>query len=319
MIGGNERSNHRIANKGAHMSETKPRIGWIGTGVMGISMAGHLRKAGYPLTVFNRTKNKTRPLLDAGASWAESPKAVGAASDIVFSIVGFPKDVEEVILGEDGALAGLRPGGVVCDMTTSSPALAARIAEAAAAKGCHGADAPVTGGDVGAREARLSIFVGGDTDAFCILKPCLDVMGRTVVHCGLPGAGQKAKLANQVAIAGVMFSVCESLLFAQEARLDVRQWLETVIPGAAGSTAMGTLGRRIVDGDFEPGFYVEHFLKDLRLCMEECRRMNLVLPGLAAAEQAYQALTAQGYGKKGTQSLIQGLSALSAKTWGPIK
>lgn len=296
------------------MSE-KVRIGWIGTGVMGAAMAGHLQKAGYPLTVFNRSRGKAQSLLDGGAAWGETPEAVAAASDIVFSIVGFPQDVENVILGPQGALQGLKPGGILCDMTTSSPVLAERIAQEAQRKGCLGTDAPVTGGDVGAREARLSIFVGGASEAFERLRPCLDVMGKCVVHCGAPGAGQKAKLANQVAIAGVMFSVCESLLFAQQAGLDVRQWLETVVPGAAGSTAMGNLGRRILNGDFEPGFYIEHFLKDLGLCMEECRRMGLVLPGLAVAEQAYMALTAQGYGRKGTQLLVQGLAALSGKEW----
>lgn len=297
------------------MSTQKPALGWIGTGVMGLSMAGHLLQAGYPLTIYTRTKAKAQPLLDAGARWADSPKDVGAASSMVFSIVGFPADVEEVLLSPRGVLAGLPKGGIVCDMTTSSPQLAMRIAEAAAAKGCFGVDAPVTGGDVGAKAASLSIFVGGDASAHESLKPCLACMGQRVVHCGPAGAGQKAKLANQIAVAGVMFSVCESLLFAQEAGLDVRQWLETVIPGAAGSTAMKNLGTRIVDGDFKPGFYVEHFLKDLTLCMEECRRMNLVLPGLTAAEGAYRALVAQGFGKDGTQILIKGLASLTGKSW----
>lgn len=293
----------------------KPALGWIGTGVMGLSMAGHLLAAGYPLTVYSRTKSKAQPLLDAGAHWADSPKAVGAASNIVFSIVGFPADVEEVLLGPNGALAALPKGGIVCDMTTSSPALAARIADEATAHGCHGVDAPVTGGDVGAKAATLSIFVGGEKAVFDTLSPCLACMGQRIVHCGPAGMGQKAKLANQIAIAGLMFSVCESLLFAQEAGLDVEQWIETVIPGAAGSTAMTNLGRRIVNGDFEPGFYIEHFLKDLTLCLDECRRMNLVLPGLAAAEGAYRALVAQGYGKRGTQLLVQGLANLSGKNW----
>lgn len=297
------------------MSTQKPALGWIGTGVMGLAMAGHLLKAGYPLTVYSRTKAKAQPLLDAGARWADSPKAVGAASNIVFSIVGFPADVEEVILGPNGALAGMAKGGIVCDMTTSSPLLAARIAEAAAAQGCLGADAPVTGGDVGAKAASLSIFVGGEQQAYDQLKPCLECMGQRVVHCGAAGTGQQAKLANQVAVAGVMFSTCESLLFAQEAGLDVRVWLETVIPGAAGSTAMKNLGHRIMDGDFEPGFFIEHFLKDLTLCLDECRRMNLVLPGLSAAEAAYRSLVARGYGKRGTQLLIKGLAEASGKSW----
>ena len=300
------------------MTKLEP-VGWIGTGVMGLSMAGHLLKAGYPLTVYSRTRAKAQPLLDAGAVWADSPRAVGEAAAMVFSIVGFPSDVEEVMLGSEGVLSGMAPGGVVCDMTTSSPALAERVAAAAAERGCIGADAPVTGGDVGAREGTLSIFVGGDEAVFARLQPCLAAMGKRIVHCGGAGMGQKAKLANQVAIAGVMFSVCESLLFAQECGLDVRQWLETVIPGAAGSTAMTNLGRRVVDGNYEPGFYVEHFLKDLGLCMDECRRMGLVLPGLSAAEQAYRALVAQGYGKKGTQVFIKGLAALSAREWTALK
>ena len=236
----------------------KLRIGWIGTGVMGSSMAGHLLAAGWPLTVYSRTKAKADSLLAQGAQWAESPRAVAAASDIVFSIVGFPKDVEEVMLGENGALRGLTKGGIVCDMTTSSPALAQRIAEAAAAQGCAALDAPVTGGDVGAREARLSIFVGGDKAAFERVEPCFSKMGQRLMHCGPAGSGQKAKLANQVAVAGVMFSVCESLLFAQEAGLDVAQWLELVVPGAAGSTAMGTLGRRLLKTDYAPGFFIDH-------------------------------------------------------------
>ncbi|MDY5429894.1 NAD(P)-dependent oxidoreductase, partial [Desulfovibrio sp.] len=259
----------------------KLRLGWIGTGVMGHAMAGHLLASGYPLTVYNRTKARAEGLLACGARWADTPQEVARNSDVVFSIVGYPRDVEEVMLGEQGALSGLAEGGILCDMTTSSPELARRIAEAAAAKGCISLDAPVTGGDIGAREARLSIFVGGDKEAFERVRPCFEVMGKTILHCGDSGSGQKAKLANQVAIAGVMFSVCESMLFAQEAGLDVKQWLELVVPGGAGSVAMGTLGRRLLGCDYAPGFFVDHFVKDLGLCLEECKRMGLVLPGLA--------------------------------------
>ncbi len=230
----------------------KPRLGWIGTGVMGHSMAGHLLAAGYPLTVYSRTKAKAEGLLACGARWAETPREVARNADIVFSIVGYPRDVEDVMLGEQGALSGLDGGGILCDMTTSSPELARRIAAAAAARGCASLDAPVTGGDIGAREARLSIFVGGDKEAFERVRPCFEAMGKNILHCGAAGTGQQAKLANQVAIAGVMFSVCESLLFAQEAGLNVRQWLELVVPGAAGSTAMGTLGRRLLGCDYAP-------------------------------------------------------------------
>ncbi|SFV72688.1 NAD(P)-dependent oxidoreductase [Desulfovibrio piger] len=293
----------------------KPRLGWIGTGVMGHSMAGHLLAAGYPLTVYSRTKAKAEGLLACGARWAETPREVARNADIVFSIVGYPRDVEDVMLGEQSALSGLEGGGILCDMTTSSPELARRIAAAAAARGCASLDAPVTGGDIGAREARLSIFVGGDKEAFERVRPCFEAMGKNILHCGAAGTGQQAKLANQVAIAGVMFSVCESLLFAQEAGLDVRQWLELVVPGAAGSTAMGTLGRRLLGCDYAPGFFVEHFIKDLGLCLEECKRMGLVLPGVALAEQVYRLAQARGHGKDGTQVLLQVLAELSGKQW----
>ena len=293
----------------------KLRIGWIGTGVMGSAMAGHLLAAGYPLTVHSRTKSKCQPLLDGGAAWAASPAEVGEASDIVFSIVGYPRDVEEVTIGGHGCLAGLSEGGIICDMTTSSPALARRIAEEAAGRGRTALDAPVTGGDIGAREARLSIFVGGERAAYEKILPCLEVMGKKILHCGEAGAGQSAKLANQVAIAGVMFSVCESLLFAQEAGIDVAKWRDLVGSGAAGSAAMNTLGVRLLGLDYEPGFFVDHFIKDLGLCLEECRRMGLVLPGTELAEELYRAVQARGEGGKGTQILIKTLAELSGKTW----
>ncbi|MDR2056497.1 MAG: NAD(P)-dependent oxidoreductase [Desulfovibrio sp.] len=296
------------------MSE-RLRIGWIGTGVMGGHMAGHLQAAGFPLTVYNRSKAKAEHLLGQGAQWAESPSALAAVSDVVFSIVGYPKDVEEVMLGGQGALNGLAGGGILCDMTTSSPTLAERIAKAAADKGCIALDAPVTGGDVGARDAKLSIFVGGDKAGYDKIKPCLEKMGPNILHCGPAGFGQRGKLANQIAIAGVMFSVCESLFFAQEAGLDVAKWVDLVVPGSAGSLAMGNLGRRAMKGDYDPGFFIDHFIKDLGLCLEECRRMRIVLPGLAAAEQMYRAMQAQGQGGKGTQALVLGLAALSGKQW----
>ena len=293
----------------------KARIGWIGTGVMGSAMAGHLLAAGYPLTVHSRTKSKCQPLLDGGAEWAASPAEVGEASDIVFSIVGYPRDVEEVTIGGHGCLAGLSEGGIICDMTTSSPALARRIAEEAAGRGRTALDAPVTGGDIGAREARLSIFVGGERAAYEKILPCLEVMGKKILHCGEAGAGQSAKLANQVAIAGVMFSVCESLLFAQEAGIDVAKWRDLVGSGAAGSAAMNTLGVRLLGLDYEPGFFVDHFIKDLGLCLEECRRLCLVLPGSELAVELDRTVQARGEGGKGTQILINTLAEQSGKTW----
>lgn len=293
----------------------KMRIGWIGTGVMGLSMAGHLQAAGYPLTVYNRTRAKADPLLAKGAQWADTPREVAANSDVVFTIVSYPRDVESVILGENGVMQGLASGGLVCDMSTSSPVLAERIAVAALQQGCVSMDAPVTGGDIGARNATLSIFVGGDKEGYEKLEPCFNTMGKNILHCGGAGFGQKAKLANQVAIAGVMFSVCESCFFAQEAGLDVAKWLELVVQGAAGSKAMDTLGRRILKGDFDPGFFINHFIKDLGLCLDECRRMQIVLPGIGLAEQLYRSMQARGQGDLGTQALIDCLATLSGKQW----
>lgn len=295
------------------------RIGWIGLGVMGSSMAGHLLDAGYTLTVYNRTKEKARPILEKGAKWADSPRDVALESDIVFSIVGFPNDVEEVMLGDNGALKGLRKGGIVCDMTTSSPKLAVKISQMARIAGCFSLDAPVTGGDVGARNATLSIFVGGDEDAYKRVLPCLQAMGQKFMFCGGPGQGQQAKLANQVAVAGVMFSVCESLFYAHEAGLNVAEWLELVVTGAAGSVAMNTLGRRILSSDFEPGFFIDHFVKDLGLCLDECRRMGIVLPGTVLADEFYRIMQARGNGKKGTQLLLSCLAEMSGKFWDPKK
>ena len=294
---------------------SKPRIGWIGTGVMGKSMAMHVLTAGYTLTVYNRTKAKADELLQKGAVWADSPKEVAQNADIVFSIVGYPKDVESVLIGQNGALEGLNPGGILCDMTTSSPVLAEKIALKAKDKGCLSMDCPVTGGDIGAQKGTLSIFVGGDTHGLETIRPLLECMGQKILYCGNSGMGQRGKLANQIAVAGVMFSTCESLLFAQEAGLPVRDWLESVVTGAAGSIAMNTLGRRILDGDFKPGFYIEHFIKDLGLCLEECKRMGLVLPGTTQAEQLYRLLQGKGYEKKGTQFLTAGLAEMNGKTW----
>lgn len=291
------------------------RIGWIGTGIMGLAMAGHILDAGYPLTVYNRTKSKCAPLLEKGAVWADSPAAVAAASDLVFSIVGHPGDVEDITLGSNGTLAALEEGGILCDMTTSRPALARDIARKASARGCIALDAPVTGGDTGAREARLSIFAGGDAQAVAHITPFLRCLGSNILYCGEAGSGQAAKLANQISVAGIMFSVCESMLFAREQGLDVGKWLEFVSVGVARSMTMKQRGERILRGDFSPGFYVEYFVKDLGLCLEECRRMNLVLPGTELAEELYRGILARGGGRQGTQVLIDALAGLSGKQW----
>lgn len=291
------------------------RIGWIGTGIMGLAMAGHILDAGYQLTVYSRTKSKCTPLLEKGAVWADSPASVARASDMVFSIVGYPHDVEEITLGANGTLAALDEGGIICDMTTSRPLLAKEIARKAAARGCFALDAPVTGGDVGAREGRLSIFAGGNRHAFERSVPVLECLGKSILYCGEAGTGQAAKLANQISVAGIMFSVCESMLFAREEGLDVARWLEFVSVGVARSATMKNRGERILRGDFSPGFYVEYFVKDLGLCLEECRRMNLVLPGAELAEELYRGILARGGGRQGTQVLIDALAELSGRKW----
>ena len=291
------------------------RLGWIGAGVMGASMCARLLAAGYRATVFTRTRSKAHPLLDAGAQWAESPAAVAAASDVVFSIVGYPRDVREVHLGDAGTLSTLAAGGVLVDMTTSQPALAVEIAAAAEEKGIAAIDAPVSGGDVGARTGTLSIMIGGDEATVAALAPLWDAMGKTWVRQGGPGAGQHAKLVNQTLIGGNMVGVCEALLYAHRAGLDLDTVLKSVSSGAAGSWSLSNLGPRMIAGDFAPGFYVEHFLKDMGLALEEARRMNLALPGLALCEQLYHAVAAQGHARSGTHALMLALAQMSGVDW----
>jgi len=293
----------------------KTRIGWIGTGVMGSSMCGHLIAAGYAATIYNRTPGKAKSLVEKGAKLADSPKAVAAASDVVFTIVGYPHDVREVTLGPDGTLAGARPGTVLVDMTTSEPALAVEIDKAARARQVHAVDAPVSGGDVGAKEARLSIMIGGEKEVVDALQPLFEVMGKTIVYQGPAGAGQHTKMVNQVLIATNMIGVCEGLLYAYKAGLDLNVVLQSVGSGAAGSWSLNNLGPRMIAGNFEPGFFVEHFLKDMGIALAEAKRMKLSLPGLALAEQLYRAVDAQGDGRKGTHALMLALARLSAVDW----
>lgn len=278
-------------------------IAFIGTGVMGRSMAGHLQKAGHRLHVHNRTKAKAEDLIAAGAVWHDTPGGAAAQADFVITIVGYPRDVEETYFAPTGVLAHARPGAVLIDMTTSSPALARRIAAAAAAKGVTALDAPVTGGDVGAREARLSIMVGGDAAAFERAKPLFEAMGKIVVFHGAPGNGQLCKLANQIGIASVMMSWCEALAFAKSAGLEPQRVLENIGGGAAGSVGMTVLAPRALRGDFAPGFYVKHFIKDMNLALETAAELKLDLPGLAAAKKLYDLARAKGYDDCGTQVL----------------
>ncbi len=289
----------------------KTRLGWIGTGVMGQSMCRHVMAKGYKATVYNRSREKAQPLVDAGAAWAETPKTLAERSDVVFAIVGFPKDVREVFLGSQGALAGSRAGVVLVDMTTSEPSLAVEIYQAAKAKGVASVDAPVSGGDVGAKNAALSIMVGGDTDAVEAVRPLLECMGKTIIHQGGPGAGQHTKMVNQVLIATNMIGVCEALLYGYKAGLDLKTVLQSVGVGAAGSWSLNNLGPRIMDRNFEPGFFVEHFIKDMGIALDEAKRMNLCLPGLALAHQLYLAVQAQGWGRKGTHALMLALEQMS--------
>ncbi|MFM7099086.1 MAG: NAD(P)-dependent oxidoreductase, partial [Gemmataceae bacterium] len=282
----------------------KTKIGWIGTGVMGRSMCGHLIKAGYHATIYTRSKDKAADLIAAGARWVDSPMAVAQATDVIFAIVGFPKDVREVFLGDKGILAGSKPGNIMVDMTTSEPSLAVEIYNAAKAKGVHSLDAPVSGGDIGAKNAALSIMVGGDTDACAAVKPLFDCMGKTIVHQGAAGSGQHTKMVNQILIASGMIAVCEAMLYAYKSGLDAKTVLQSVSVGAAGSWSLQNLGPRIIDRNFEPGFFVEHFIKDMGIALAEAERMNLCLPGLALAKQLYEAVRAQGYGRKGTHALM---------------
>ncbi|HTK76588.1 MAG TPA: NAD(P)-dependent oxidoreductase [Gemmataceae bacterium] len=289
----------------------KTRVGFIGTGVMGQSMCRHIMTAGYTTTVSTRTKSKAQPLLDAGAAWADTPKAVAEKSDVVFAIVGFPSDVREVFLGEKGALAGAKAGSVLVDMTTSQPALAVEIYEAAKAKGVAALDAPVSGGDVGAKNAALSIMVGGDADVIEAVKPLLSCMGKTIVHQGQAGAGQHTKMVNQILITGALNGVCEALLYAGKAGLDPKVVLQSVGGGAAASWQLNNLGPKMIDRNFEPGFYAEHFVKDMSIALEEARRMKIAMPGLALVAQLFNGVLAQGYGRKGTHALMVALEKFS--------
>ena len=297
------------------MTPERATVGWIGTGLMGTSMCGHLIDRGFPATVTTRTRSKADGLLGAGATWADSPAAVAAASDVVFTMVGTPADVRDVMYGEHGVLDAAKPSTVVVDMTTSEPSLAIEIAAAAGARGIATLDAPVSGGDVGARAGTLSIMVGGDRQAFEAVLPCFEAMGSTIVHQGGPGAGQHTKMVNQTLIAGTMIGLCEALLYAQQSGLDVETVLGSVGPGAAGSWSLANLAPRTLKGDFAPGFLVDHFVKDLGIALAEAKRMKLSLPGLALAEQLYVSAQAQGHGRDGTQALLLALAAMSDVSW----
>ncbi len=284
---------------------------------MGSSMCGHLLARGHPVTVYNRSHRRAEALIAAGARWVESPAQVAEASEVVFSMVGYPEDVRQVVLGDDGLLAGARPGAVLVDMTTSEPSLAVEIAERAAAHGVQALDAPVSGGDTGARNATLSIMVGGPREVFDAQHELFEAMGQTIVWQGGPGAGQHAKMVNQILVAGTMVAMSEALLYAYRVGLDVTAVLASVTSGAAGSWTLSNLAPRVVAGDFTPGFAVDHLVKDMGIALEEARRARLALPGLALANQLYVALQAQRRGRDGTQALVYALASLSGLEWPP--
>ena len=287
-------------------------IGWIGTGVMGASMASHLIKAGHQLYIHNRTPSKAQALTDAGAIFCETPSEVAENVDITFLMVGYPEDVESTVLGKKGILSGSRLGSTIVDMTTSKPSLAIKIAKTARERNVSVLDAPVSGGDIGAKNATLAIMVGGEVQVYQKIKPLFEIMGKTIAYFGPAGSGQHTKMSNQILVAGTMIGVVESLLYAKRAGLKLDSVIEVIGSGAAGSWSINNLGPRIVKGDFNPGFYIKHFVKDMGIALEEARQLKLTLPGLALVNQFYQAAIAQGLEKLGTQGLYKVLDQLSS-------
>ncbi len=287
-----------------HVEKNLPSLGFIGIGVMGRSMAGHLLKAGYPLTIHSRTQAKAEPLIQQGAVWSSSPAEVSRNSQVVLTMTGYPEDVSSIYFGKNGILNEMKPGGMVIDMTTSSPFLAQKIYKDASEKKIFALDAPVSGGDIGAREARLSIMVGGDKEAFERAEPLFSKLGKSITYQGPAGFGQHCKLCNQIMVAGTMIGVVEGLVYAQKAGLNLQTAISTISPGAAGSWTLNHLAPRILKNDFEPGFMIEHFVKDMKLVLEECQSMQIKLPGLELVKNLYETLLKKGRGKKGTQALI---------------
>jgi len=285
------------------MNPGKDTIGFIGLGVMGSSMAGHIMKAGYRVRVYTRTRSKAEALIEKGAEWTDGYADLARTCSAVVTMVGYPSDVEEVYFGPGGLVENARKGTILVDCTTSRPDLAARIYAAAAAKSLAALDAPVSGGDVGARNATLTIMVGGDQQAFDEAKPLFEAMGKTIVLQGSAGSGQHAKMANQISIAGSLMGAVEAIIYAKGAGLDPRSVLQSIGSGSAGSWQLNNMVPRMLDGDFAPGFYVKHFLKDLRIALDSAKAMKVDLPLLALAENLFWSLQKEGSGDKGTQAL----------------
>ncbi|WP_342453844.1 NAD(P)-dependent oxidoreductase [Ammoniphilus resinae] len=280
-------------------------IGFIGLGVMGKSMASNIMKAGYTVNVYNRTKSKAEDLIEQGANWKDTVAEVASSSQVIITIVGYPKDVEEVYLGENGILQNAKEGTYLIDMTTSDPSLAQKIYKEAKEKNMYALDAPVSGGDVGAREARLAIMVGGDEEVFNQILPIFQLMGKNIVLQGPAGAGQHTKMANQIAIASNMIGVCEAMVYAKKAGLDPSQVLQSIETGAAGSWSLSNLAPRMIAGNFDPGFYVKHFIKDMGIALEAAKEMGLSTPGLELSKSLYDELASQGEENSGTQALFK--------------
>jgi 3-hydroxyisobutyrate dehydrogenase len=280
-------------------------IGFVGTGVMGKSMAGHLIRAGYQVLVFNRTKARAAELIQMGAVWQDTVRELAAQSNVIITMVGYPKDVEEVYLGKDGIICHAKSGSYLVDMTTSAPDLAKKIYDEAFTKGLYALDAPVSGGDIGAKEARLAIMVGGDVDVFEALIPIFNFMGKNVVLQGKAGAGQHTKMCNQIAIASTMIGVCEAIAYAKTAGLNPENVLKSIESGAAGSFSLTNLAPRMLANNFAPGFYVKHFIKDMTIALDSAQAMGLLTPGLELAKSLYDKLAEQGEENSGTQALIK--------------
>ena len=289
------------------------KIGWLGVGVMGSSMAMHLLNAGYPLSVYSRTRSKADALEEGGAQWKENPALVAEDSDVIFSMLGYPDDVESVLLGENGVVDGIAPGTMVIDMTTSSPELAARIEFEMKEQKSRSIDAPVSGGDRGARDATLAIMCGGERESFDQVLPLLQVVGREIAWFGPAGSGQQAKMANQILIASTMVGTVEALLYAERANLDLEHLIEVLSKGAAGCWSLVNLAPRMLKDDWQPGFYIKHFIKDMKIALEDAARMGIGLPGLELAAQFYEKAKVQGLEEKGTQALLQVLRSMNQK------
>lgn len=289
----------------------KPEVGWIGLGVMGASMAGHLVKQGCSLLVHSRTRSKAAQLIEMGAEWIDSPSEVAGNVDYLFTMLGYPEDVEEVYFGRAGIFSNLSRGTTLIDMTTSTPELSQKISVYASERGCFSLDAPVSGGDIGAREARLAIMCGGNQQAYDKTLPLFQIMGKTINYFGESGSGQRTKMSNQILIASTMIGTVESLLYAEKANLDLNQVIEMIGQGAAGCWSLNHLGPRMLNQDWEPGFYVKHFVKDMGIALNDAKKMGIRLQGLELAHQFYKKVSQSGYEEQGTQVLLKVLKDLN--------